>query len=95
MSRKFGLPGRIIYVDATANALTAQDLSVLQQAEAVFYDESVPLAILREIPISSQVVDVSRSGLSEQQLNERLNSLADEGKTVIRLSAPASKVVAA
>lgn len=95
MSRKFGLPGRIIYVDATANTLTDRDLSVLREAQAVFYDEYVPQSILTEISTSSQVVDVSKSGLSEEQLSERLNSLADEGKTVVRLSAPASKVAAA
>jgi precorrin-4 methylase len=88
MSRKFGLPGKVFLLGPvleTADVLDARTLAILQKAELVLHDEFIPREMLREVPKSSMVLDVSR--MSQERIVERMIAATDEGKMVARLKA--------
>jgi len=69
--------------------LTRKAWRVLQCADVVLHDDLVSEEILRTIPPSARVVNVGKrcgaKGISQPEINERMVSLAREGKIVARL----------
>jgi uroporphyrin-III C-methyltransferase len=69
--------------------LTRKAWRVLQSADVVLHDDLVSEEILRVLPRTAQVVNVGKrcgaKGISQDEINERMVSLAREGKVVARL----------
>src|ERR1700674_973433 len=69
--------------------LTRKAWRVLQSANVVLHDDLVPQETLRVLPPTAQVVNVGKrcgaKGISQIEINERMVSLAREGKMVARL----------
>src|SRR6202521_1403694 len=69
--------------------LTRKAWRVLQSADVVLHDDLVPQEILRVLPLTAQAVNVGKrcgaKGISQAEINERMVSLAREGKMVARL----------
>src|SRR5260221_6947436 len=86
------MPGKIYLVGAgpgDPELLTRKAWRVLQCAHVVLHDDLVSEEILRTIPPSARVVNVGKrcgaKGISQPEINERMVSLAREGKIVARL----------
>src|ERR1700690_1765841 len=64
--------------------LTRKAWRVLQSADVVLHDDLVPQEILREIPETTQIVNVGKRcgtrGISQPEINFWMVSLAREGK---------------
>ena len=87
MSRKFGLPGKVFFIEiaTSSDSLSPRALNILQQAEVVLHGETIPSDVLQQIRKSTVVLDVSHA--NSQQISERMNAYADAGKVVVRLRA--------
>src|SRR4029077_15111108 len=95
-SRRFGatdkMPGKVYLVGAgpgDPELLTRKAWRVLQSANVVLHDDLVPQEILRVLPPTAQLVNVSKrcgtKGISQTHINSLMVQLAREGKTVARL----------
>ncbi len=87
MSRKFGLPGKVFFIEiaTSSDSLSPRALNILQQAEVVLHGETIPGDVLHQVRKSTLVLDVSHAG--SQQISERMIAYADDGKVVVRLQA--------
>ena len=87
MSRKFGLPGKVFFIEiaTSSDSLSPRALNILQQAEAVLHGGTIPGDVLQQVRKSTLVLDVSHAG--SQQIGERMIAYADDGKVVVRLQA--------
>ena len=69
--------------------LTRKAWRVLQSADAVLHDDLVPEEILAILPASARILNVGKrcgaKGISQPEINDRMISLAHEGKIVARL----------
>jgi uroporphyrin-III C-methyltransferase len=69
--------------------LTRKAFRVLQSADVVLHDDLVSEEILHVLPRTAQVVNVGKrcgtKGISQDEINERMVSLARDGKVVARL----------
>ncbi|MGB8325052.1 MAG: SAM-dependent methyltransferase [Candidatus Acidiferrum sp.] len=90
MSRKFGLPGKVFFIEiaTSSDSLSPRALNILQQAEVVLHGETIPSDVLQRIRKSTVVLDVSHA--NSQQISERMIAYADDGKVVVRLRADKS-----
>src|SRR6267378_406439 len=86
------MPGKVYLVGAgpgDPELLTRKAWRVLQSADVVLHDDLVSEEILRVLPRAVQVVNVGKrcgaKGISQDEINERMVSLAREGKVVARL----------
>jgi uroporphyrin-III C-methyltransferase len=87
-----GMQGKVYLVGAgpgDPELLTRKAWRVLQSADVVLHDDLVSEEILRVLPRAAQVVNVGKrcgaKGISQDEINERMVSLAREGKVVARL----------
>jgi siroheme synthase len=84
-----------VYLVGTASGdpdlLSNQAVRVLRAAEVVLHDEQVSPEILELVPASAQVRSVSKLGVQEGSLQEKIHSLlisaAHDGHHVVRLRA--------
>ena len=69
--------------------LTLKGLRVLEQAQAVVYDQLVGLEILLRIPAGAEAIDVGKQAGNHKKTQEEINRIllekALEGKRVVRL----------
>ena len=86
------MPGKVYLVGAgpgDPDLLTRKAWRVLQSADVVLHDDLVSEEILRVLPPTAQVANVGKrcgaKGISQAEINERMVSLAREGKLVARL----------
>jgi uroporphyrin-III C-methyltransferase len=86
------MPGKVYLVGAgpgDPELLTRKAWRVLQSADVVLHDDLVSEEILRVLPRGAQVVNVGKrcgtKGISQDEINERMVSLARSGKIVARL----------
>jgi uroporphyrin-III C-methyltransferase len=86
------MPGKVYLVGAgpgDPELLTRKAWRVLQSADVVLHDDLVSEEILRVLPRTAQVVNVGKrcgaKGISQDEINERMVSLARSGKIVARL----------
>jgi len=86
------MPGKVYLVGAgpgDPELLTRKAWRVLQSADLVLHDDLVSEEILRILPRAAQVVNVGKrcgaKGISQVEINERMVTLAREGKIVARL----------
>jgi len=86
------MPGKVYLVGAgpgDPELLTRKAWRVLQSADVVLHDDLVSEEILRILPRAAQVVNVGKrcgaKGISQVEINERMVTLAREGKIVARL----------
>src|SRR5712691_6788397 len=86
------MPGKVYLVGAgpgDPELLTRKAWRVLQSADIVLHDDLVSEEILRILPRAAQVVNVGKrcgaKGISQVEINERMVTLAREGKIVARL----------
>jgi uroporphyrin-III C-methyltransferase len=86
------MPGKVYLVGAgpgDPELLTRKAWRVLQSADVVLHDDLVSEEILRVLPRAAQVVNVGKrcgaKGISQDEINERMVSLARSGKIVARL----------
>ncbi len=86
------MPGKVYLVGAgpgDPELLTRKAWRVLQSAHVILHDDLVSEEILRVLPRTAQVVNVGKrcgtKGISQDEINERMVSLAREGKVVTRL----------
>ena len=87
-----GLPGSVALVGAgcgKADLITLRGLRLLQQCQAVVYDDLIDEALLDAAPESAERIYVGkRSGVhaaSQEEINQRLIALARSGLKVVRL----------
>src|SRR6266853_1751097 len=86
------MPGKVYLVGAgpgDPELLTRKAWRVLQSADIVLHDDLISEEILRILPRAAQVVNVGKrcgaKGISQVEINERMVTLAREGKVVARL----------
>src|ERR1017187_702114 len=86
------MPGKVYLVGAgpgDPELLTRKAWRVLQSADAVLHDDLVPEEILAILPASARILNVGKrcgaKGISQPEINDRMISLAHEGKIVARL----------
>jgi len=86
------MPGKVYLVGAgpgDPELLTRKAWRVLQAADVVLHDDLVSQEILRTIPLTAQIVNVGKrcgaKGISQNEINELMVSLAREEKLVARL----------
>jgi uroporphyrin-III C-methyltransferase len=86
------MPGKVYLVGAgpgDPELLTRKAWRVLQSANVILHDDLVSEEILRVLPRVAQLVNVGKrcgtKGISQIEINERMVSLAREGKMVARL----------
>jgi uroporphyrin-III C-methyltransferase len=86
------MPGTVYFVGAgpgDPELLTRKAWRVLQSADVVLHDGLVSEEILRVLPRTAQVANVGKrcgtKGISQDEINERMVSLARDGKVVARL----------
>src|SRR6266576_4485039 len=86
------MPGKVYLVGAgpgEPELLTRKAWRVLQSADVVLHDDLVSEEILRVLPAAAQLVNVGKrcgaKGISQDGINERMVSVAREGKLVARL----------
>src|SRR5467141_5291959 len=86
------MPGKVYLVGAgpgDPELLTRKAWRVLQSADVVLHDDLVSEEILRVLPRTAQVVNVGKrcgaKGISQDEINERMVSVARTGKIVARL----------
>jgi len=86
------MPGKVYLVGAgpgDPELLTRKAWRVLQTADVVLHDDLVSQEILRTISITAQLVNVGKrcgtQGISQNEINERMVELAQQGKLVARL----------
>lgn len=84
--------GRVALVGAgcgKADLITVRGLRLLQQCEAVVYDDLIDFELLKEVPETAlQIYMGKRSNTpsaSQQEISQKLIELALEGKNVVRL----------
>ena len=69
--------------------LTLKGLRVLEQAQAVVYDQLVGLEILLRIPAGAEAIDVGKQAGNHKKTQEEINRIllekALEGQRVVRL----------
>jgi len=87
-----GMQGKVYLVGAgpgDPELLTRKAWRILQSANLVLHDDLVSEEILRVLPRTAQVVNVGKrcgtKGISQDEINERMVSLARDGKVVARL----------
>lgn len=72
-----------------ADLITAKGLRLLRQADAVLYDALVNPALLKETPLTSELIYVGkRAGqhsMSQEEINQLMIDLAHTCQTVVRL----------
>src|SRR5882762_5052688 len=86
------MPGKVYLVGAgpgDPELLTRRAWRVLQSADVVLHDDLVSEEILRVLPRAAQVVNVGKrcgaKGISQDEINQRMVSVARTGKIVARL----------
>jgi uroporphyrin-III C-methyltransferase len=86
------MPGKVYLVGAgpgDPELLTRKAWRVLQSVDVVLHDDLVSEEILRVLPRAADVVNVGKrcgtKGISQVEINEKIVSLAREGKSVARL----------
>jgi siroheme synthase len=86
VSRKFGLPGKVFFIEVatSSDSLSPRALNILQQAEVVLHGETIPGDVLQQVRKSTLVLDVSQA--VSPQISERMIAYADDGKVVVRLA---------
>src|SRR5260221_1931051 len=86
------MPGKVYLVGAgpgDPELLTRKAWRVLQSADVILHDDLVSEETLRVLPRTAQVVNVGKrcgaKGISQDEINDRMVSLAREDKIVARL----------
>ncbi len=85
--------GKVYLVGAgcgTADLITLRGLRLLQNCDAVIYDDLIDKALLEEAPAHAQVICMGKRqgdkhSASQEEICAKLIQLAREGKTVVRL----------
>lgn len=69
--------------------ITVKGLACLRRAEVVLYDRLAPLALLEEVPLDAELIDVGKAPNRHRRSQDEINALLVEharaGKIVVRL----------
>ncbi len=86
------MTGKVVLVGAgpgDAGLITVKGLKILQQADVVLFDRLIPMALLDEVRVDAECIDVGKlpkkHRLAQEDINRLLIDHARQGKLVVRL----------